>query len=226
MKIKRVRKNLNKNKIFFETVFVFIASISAIYISFQANSIAENQGKIMEWENTPNLEIRKTQIYNDSLKIYDRTIWLVYNHNSKISNFDIEKDYSFLNFSFKNTTDSIRLPINNYINLGGRVYGTSEGLIYDFDDKYTGYSKYLLWNSLFDIGYLDIESYIKISYKTVLGKSEKKYFQILPSIKEIDSLNWSELERFHIKNNTETLYINNTTSNQLRIKLLKMRRKQ
>lgn len=96
-KIIEFRMFLERNKIFFEISLAIIVAITGIFISIQANNIAKNQTKIMELENTPRIEIRNTQVYNDSLKIYDITKWFVFNHNSKISNFKINKEVSYLN---------------------------------------------------------------------------------------------------------------------------------
>jgi len=214
-----IRSFLQANKIYFEVVVASCLTFMALYLSWTANKISEQQTTIMQLEHTPNIELRKTQIYNDSLKIYDVTKWFVYNNNSKISNFDIEKEYSLLCFSFKQKTDTIKLPVWDYLNLGGTIYENSEGKIFDFDNKYSGYEEYSLRQSLFSEGYLDVESYIKINYRSVLKKNETKYFRIEPGIEEIDSLKWNRI-KFYIEDNSEKgIHLGSITTYELKRKL-------
>lgn len=192
-RVKKLRKFLEKNKIFFEIGLAIIVAFTGIYISIQANDIAKNQTKIMELENTPKIEIRKTQIYNDSLKIYDLTKWFVFNHNSKISNFEIDQEISYLNFTKRKNYEEISIPLRSYLNIGGTLSGENEGLIFEFDNKYSGYNEFLTRQGIRDHGYLDTKSFISLSYDDILEKREIKYFQITPLIKEISKKSWDSL---------------------------------
>lgn len=129
-KVNNFRFFLEKNKIFFEIGLAIIVALTGIYISIQANDIAKNQTKIMELENTPKIEIRKVQVYNDSLKIYDITKWFVFNNNSKISNFEIDNEISYLNLIKRKNYEEIDIPLRNYLNIGGILSGENEGLIF------------------------------------------------------------------------------------------------
>ena len=76
--INKIRRALNDNKIFFEVIVASLLSFMAVYVSIQANRIAETQTKIMQEENLPQLEIRMTQEYNEQIKLYDNDVWLFF----------------------------------------------------------------------------------------------------------------------------------------------------
>lgn len=216
---RNIKRLLQNNKIYFEVIVASCLTFMAIYLSWTANKIANQQTTIMQLEHTPNIELRKTQIYNDSLRVYDVTKWFVYNNNSKISNFDIEKEYSILHFTFRENTDTIKLPVWDYLNLGGTIYENSEGKIFDFDNKYSGYQEYILRQSLFTEGYIEIESYIKINYRSVLKKNETKFFKIEPTIEEVDSIKWNKIKSYVEKNSKKGINLGAIKSDELRKKL-------
>jgi len=210
---------LERNKIFFEVLVASTLTFMGVYVSIQANTIATNQTKIMEQENTPKIEIRQTQLYNDSTKIYDITKWLVFNHNSKISNFDIEKEISYLNLIKRGSYLEINLPLRSYLNLGGTLTGESEGLIFDFDNRYTGYNEYLTRQKIWNYGHIQPISFVELSYENVLEKKEKRYYQITPRIREINKTSWDSLITDWSNKSQNAIYIDsNIDENIERIK--------
>jgi len=173
----------------------------------------------MEQENTPKIEIRQTQLYNDSTKIYDITKWSVFNHNSKISNFDVKKEISYINLIKRGSFEEINIPLHNYLNLGGTLTGESEGLIFDFDNRYTGNNEYLTRQKIGNYGHIQPVSFIELSYENVLEKKEKRYYQIAPRIREINKISWDSLIHDWSNRSQNAVYIeNNIEENVSRIK--------
>ena len=194
MKISSIRKSLEKNKIFFELIVATLLSFMAIYVSIQANKIAETQTSIMEQENLPQLEIRMTQDYNQDLKIYDNNIWLFFNRGGKILNFDTT-EYTFLRFTnmHEMEIDSVSLPLYGYYNMRGTLSGESEGLIYQIDNNHNGIKEIELRNNLTGYGYYDIESYMQISYEDIFDKQHFEYYKVSPGISKISEKKWKEI---------------------------------
>ncbi|RXR18955.1 hypothetical protein EQG63_05785 [Flavobacterium amnicola] len=198
--LKRIKEQLEENKIFFEIIYIGLLSFMAVFVSIQANNISDNQTKIMEFENTPKIEIRSKQVYNDTLGYRYKEKWLIYNKNSKLSNFDVLDTKSFLVYHEKqiSTRDSIIFPINHYINTSGTLFDQNEGLLYEFDNEENGLYFRNLDLATKQNGYLQINNYIKISYSTVLNNNIEKYYQISPIIQEIPLKEWEKITNLFI----------------------------
>jgi hypothetical protein len=191
--INKLRKGLNENKIFFEVIVASLLSFMAVYVSIQANRIAETQTKIMQEENLPQIEIRMTQEYNEQLKIYDNNVWLFYNRGGKLSDFDT-KEYSFYKFTYHPDYDTLQLPLYSYLNMRGVLTGESEGLVYQIDNNHHGTKEIQLRDSLSNFGFCDIETYIAVSYVDIFNERHEEFFQISPGISRIKKQNWDIIE--------------------------------
>ncbi len=205
MKLSTIRDLLNKNKIFFDVIVASLLSFMAIYISIQANKIADAQTKIMEQENLPQLEIRMTQDYNEKIKIYDNNVWLFFNRGGKLSDFDT-RDYSFFKFTAINGSkiDSLKLPLYSYLNMRGTLTGESDGLIFQIDNAHNGVKEVELRNSLMNFGYFEIQSYMEITYTDIFDKKHAEYFRISPGpgVSKISEKRWKEIENSFTSANT------------------------
>jgi hypothetical protein len=181
MKLSSVREFLEKNKIFLEVFVATSLSFMAVYVSIQANKIAQNQTKIMEEENLPQLEIIKSNEYNDQIKIVDNNVWYFFNRGGKLSNFEI-KEYTFFRFGTRVElgNDSIILPLYSYLSWKGTLTGESEGLIYQVDNNHNGVNEVKLRDSLLKFGFYEIASYVAVSYVDIFDKEHIEYFQISP----------------------------------------------
>lgn len=193
--LRKIKRLLEENKIFFEIIYIGLVSFMAIFVSIQANNISENQTKIMQYENTPKIEIRFKQFFNDTLGYCDKEKWYIYNKNSKLSNFDIQNTKSFLVYH-KNpisSKDSIIFPIPYYLNTSGILHDQNEGLLYEFDNDNNGKYFRNLDLATRQNGLLQINNYIKISYSTILNNEIHRYYQISPNIHEISSEEWKKI---------------------------------
>lgn len=200
-KIIELRKFLKRNKIFLEVLTAIVLTTTSIFVSFQANNIANQanvisstQTAVMKMENTPSLEIRKVQEVSDSYVIDNVSKWIVINNNSIISNFEIEKEYAFLNMVKRANSKELNIPLMEYINSDGKATGQNEGLIYEFDNKNCSKNELLTRNGIWDYGYIQIKSFIEISYTNVFKKKEIKYYQIAPLIQEISNREWDSIK--------------------------------
>lgn len=192
--IRKIRKVLNTNKIFFEVIVASLLSFMAVYVSIQANRIAETQTKIMREENLPQLEIRMTQEYNEQIKLYDNDVWLFFNRGGRLSEFNT-KEYSFYNFTYEPDYDTLKLPLYSYLNLRGILSGESEGLVYQVDNNHQGTKEMELRDSLSNFGFYDIETYVAVSYTDIFNDRHEEYFQISPGINRINKQKWDTIEK-------------------------------
>ena len=191
--INKIRKGLNDNKIFFEVIVASLLSFMAVYVSIQANRIAETQTKIMQEENLPQLEIRMTQEYNEQIKLYDNDVWLFFNRGGRLSDFDT-KEYSFYKFTYHPDYDNLMLPLYSYLNMRGILTGESEGLVYQVDNNHHGTKEMELRDSLSNFGFYEIETYVAVSYTDIFNDKHEEYFQISPGINRIKKQQWDTIE--------------------------------
>lgn len=216
-KIIELRTFLKRNKIFFEVLAATVLTITSIFVSFKANNISKRQMEIMESENTPRIEIQRTQLFIDSTKTYQVTKWLVFNNNSKISDFEIEKQISFLNIT-KNS-EEVSIPVIEYLNPNGKLSGQNEGLIYEFDNSNSFQDEFVTRQNLMDYGDVNVRSFIQISYHDVLGrKKEIKYFQISPLIQEITQDDWDSTNEDWSSKSNDAIYLKYIEKNIKQIK--------
>ena len=218
--INKIRRALNDNKIFFEVIVASLLSFMAVYVSIQANRIAETQTKIMQEENLPQLEIRMTQEYNEQIKLYDNDVWLFFNRGGRLSDFDT-KEFSFYKFTYSPDYDTLILPLYSYLNMRGVLTGESEGLVYQVDNNHYGAKEVELRDSLSNFGFYEIETYITVSYTDIFNDRHNEYFQISPGINRIKKQEWDRIEtsfknakdRFTFSKLSATNIINMTKNN-------------
>lgn len=224
-KIVLFRGFLERNKIFLEVLTAIVLSCTSIFVSFQANKIADQaniisntQTGIMKLENTPSIEIRKAPKENETSELENVTKWLVLNNNSKISNFVIEKEFSYMNIVKKVNAEEVNIPLMEYINEDYKQTGQNEGLICEFDNKNCSQNEFLTRQAIWDYGYIQIKSFIEISYDNVLTKRETKYYQISPLIQEISKKEWNTIKNDWSRKSKNAMHLQNITKNVEKIK--------
>ncbi|UWY28760.1 hypothetical protein N4T20_02270 [Flavobacterium sp. TR2] len=222
-KIILLRSLLERNKIFFEIITATALTTASIFISIKANNIAnyangisEEQTEIMKSENTPRIQIKRDELYTDSTKTNYITKWSIYNNNSKLSNFEIQKEVSYL-VLVKENLKEIDLPLVKYLD-AGKVSNQNEGLIYEFDNRHCYEYEFLINQELSNHGNTYIKSYIEISYYTISGNKETKFYQILPLIQEISSDEWKSNENDWRNKNQSAITLEHIQKNMNQIK--------
>lgn len=225
-KIVQFRNFLERNKIFLEVLTALVLTITSIFVSIQANNIANQANKIssdqtdiMKRENTAKLEIRKTQLSGDSVQNSTISKWSVLNNNSKVSNFVIEKEFSYINVVKKLNTDEINIPVIEYINLEGKSTEQNEGLIYEFDNKNCSTDEFLLRKAIWDFGFTQIKTFIQISFDNVLtNEKETKFYQISPLIQPIQEEEWDSIKKDWSSKSKNVIYLKDIEKNARLIK--------
>lgn len=224
-KIISFREFLERNKIFLEVLTAIVLTSTSIFVSFQANNIANQaniisstQTGIMKMENTPSIEIRRTQIMSDSSGIDNVSKWTVINNNSIISNFEIEKEYAYLNIAKRTNSVEIDIPLMEYINSDGKLTGQNEGVVYVFDNKNCSKNELLIRQGIWDYGYSQIKSFIEISYTNALRERETKYYQIAPLIQEISTREWDSIKNDWSKKSKNVIHLQDIETNIEKIK--------
>ncbi|MCE7044656.1 hypothetical protein [Dyadobacter sp. CY312] len=205
--VNKVRNFLSENKIFFEVIVASLLSFMAVYVSIQANIIAQNQTEIMKEENLPQLEIRMTQEYNEEIKLYDNKAWLFFNRGGRLSDFDT-KEYSFLKFIHRPDYDTLLIPLHNYIDMRGVLTGDSEGLVYQVENNHQGKKEVEIRDSLSSFGFYNIEVYVAVSYSDIFDDNHVEYFQISPRIIKIKKNEWKKIES-HFQNAKDRFTLSN-----------------
>lgn len=187
------RDFLNRNKVFYEVIVAFLLSLMAIKVSCNANKIAETQTKIMEQESLPQIEIRGYQGFNQEKKVYDNTTFLVYNRGGKLSDFSIE-NMTFIRFVPRGIEerDKMNIPIYGYFGMQGVLSGDAQDLVYSFDTDHQDDIEVNLRDSLSNKGYLQIESYVKVSYADISDQTHFEYFFLRPTSVKISEKEWEE----------------------------------
>ncbi|UWY30055.1 hypothetical protein N4T20_08940 [Flavobacterium sp. TR2] len=224
-KVISFREFLERNKIFLEVLTAIVLTSTSIFVSFQANNIANQaniisstQTGIMKMENTPSIEIRRTQIMSDSSGIDNVSKWTVINNNSIISNFEIEKEYAYLNIAKRTNSVEIDIPLMEYINSDGKLTGQNEGVVYVFDNKNCSKNELLIRQGIWDYGYSQIKSFIEISYTNALRERETKYYQITPLIQEISTREWDSIKNDWSKKSKNVIHLQDIETNIEKIK--------
>ncbi|WP_394775765.1 hypothetical protein [Flavobacterium sp.] len=172
----------------------------------------------MKLENTPRIEIRKAQLQRDSSKIVNITKWLVINNNSKISNFEIEKQFSYINVVKRKNSKEISIPLMEYINLEGKSTGKSEGLVYEFNNANCSENEFLTREKIWNYGYIYVKSFIAVSYDDVLTEKETKYYQITPIIQEISKTEWEIINTDWSNKSKDVIHLKDIEKNIQKIK--------
>lgn len=224
-KIVNFRSLLERNKIFIEVLTAIVLTIASVFVSFQANNIANEaniisntQTNIMKMENTPSIEIRKNQTISDSLGFDNVSKWTVLNNNSIISSFEIEKEYAYLNIVKRANSLEINIPLMEYINSNGKLTGQNEGSVYEFDNENCSKNELLTRQAVWNYGYIQVKSFIEISYTDVLAKRETKYYQITPLIKEISPRDWDSIKRDWSSKSKNVIHLQDIAANVQKIR--------
>jgi hypothetical protein len=212
----QLKKFLTDNKIYVEMIVATSLSFMAIYVSVQANRIAETQTNMMEQQSLPRIEIQMFQQKNDSTNFYDNDVWYVNNRGGKLSYFDIQK-LSFVRHMLREDLyrDTIIVPVTGYLNWRGVLSGEVEGEVNRFDNDHNGLREFNLADSLSKTGMMEMENYCMISYTDVFNKRHYEYYRLSPSIQPITKEKWDYLERIHTKCVARSRYFKRLTVNEI-----------
>ncbi|MXV14326.1 hypothetical protein [Hufsiella ginkgonis] len=195
-----VRKGLERNKIFFEVIVAIVLTGMGIVVSIEANHIADTQTKIMRQENLPQFELIMEQEENDSLNIKDNDILHVFNRGGRLVDFEFDH-VAFLNFTRwrETSSDTLRLPLRGYYNMGGNITGNDVGEVFNIDNDHNGLHEVRIRNAFYDakIAYPEVETFAKLSYKDMFGDTHEEYFKTKLGISRITRQEWLKVESLY-----------------------------
>jgi hypothetical protein len=215
-----LRKFIEKNKIFFELIPMVSLSIMAIIVSKNSNEISQNQTLIMSRENEPNIDIIFYQTLDDSTTI-PTSVWNIYNRGGRLTEYDL-KDISFVRSTMNVEGEFVEklIPLYFYLDPYHEISGETNGLVQKLKNNICK-SKYLELNKSFlGNGYMELETYIEISYTDFLNERKNKYYSLSP-MKEINKAKWDSLLSYYQSRKKNQL--NDLTFNK--IKLYKQNKK-
>lgn len=197
---KWIRDWLNNNKIFFEVIVMGWLTYMAITVSRKANEIADAQTSIMRQEQLPQFEFRSEQLKNEKTGIYDYRTWYVVNRGGRFSDLDM-RDLTFVTFVNRGDQllDTIRIPVYGYLSMVKTISMESQGAVYTFNNDRNGALEYQLRQDMFDQGYLDVDSYAKISYKDLFGTTVYEYYRLGIGTEKISETEYLKLDSIHLR---------------------------
>lgn len=179
-----LRELLNRNKIFFDIFFIGTLSFMAIFLSIKTNSIYTYQARIAEQQTMPQINIIQNQIFNEVEQKYTDEILLINNEGEALTNFNSQNAVFYkINYKDGDEYKEKVIPINGYyfyLSLTGRAKGLlAENGGYHNNQKYIDLQRQLrdyVKNNGKEIGVIDLQRYLEVSYKDILGKFHVEYY--------------------------------------------------
>lgn len=191
-----LRTWLDRNKVFFEVIAFSVFSLTAIFVAFRANQIAETQTHIMRKTAVPKVDVVMTSDIDNVTNVYN-TVWYVFNNGGKLSNLNI-KTYSMihLNLYNSNSRDSIGYPLYNYLNFRTQITGESDGHISTIDNGNSAVKEQRLRTELMNYAYFNVECYAKIAYRDIFDEHHVVYLKLGIDNEELTGAQWTQIEEY------------------------------
>lgn len=203
--LKSFRDWLTSNKIFFEIIVMGWLTYMAITVSKKANEIADAQTSIMRQEQLPQFEFRSEQMKNEKTGVYDYRLWYVLNRGGRFSDLDM-RDLTFVTFVKRNDQllDTIRIPVYGYLSLVKTMSMESQGAVLTFNNDGNGALEHRLRQEMFNDGYFDVDSYARISYKDLFGKTVYEYHRLGIGTEKISEIEYEKLDSIYLRSRKMT----------------------
>ena len=174
-----MEKFLNK----WEILITIIISITSIFLAIKANEMTKIQTEVARNSSLPNIQVVEKNLINEKTGKTDDSIIQISNLNGRLNNYE-SRIVTFLKCSYldnKNNVYEEEIPIFNYYIIG-RQSGNTEGIL---EEKITGKNsnkikkmmeKILQYNDSDSSLYVEIESYLCVSYIDILGEKHRIYY--------------------------------------------------
>ena len=175
-----MEKFLNK----WEILITIIISITSIFLAIKANEMTKIQTEVARNSSLPNIQVVEKNLINEKTGKTDDSIIQISNLNGRLNNYE-SRIVTFLKCSYldnKNNVYEEEIPIFNYYIIGRQV-----GILKAFwKKKITGKNsnkikkddgkKILQYNDSDSSLYVEIESYLCVSYIDILGEKHRIYY--------------------------------------------------
>lgn len=174
-----MEKFLNK----WEILITIIISITSIFLAIKANEMTKIQTEVARNSSLPNIQVVEKNLINEKTGKTDDSIIQISYLNGRLNNYE-SRIVTFLKCSYldnKNNVYEEEIPIFNYYIIG-RQSGNTEGIL---EEKITGKNsnkikkmmeKILQYNDSDSSLYVEIESYLCVSYIDILGEKHRIYY--------------------------------------------------
>ena len=153
------------------------------FLAIKANEMTKIQTEVARNSSLPNIQVVEKNLINEKTGKTDDSIIQISNLNGRLNNYE-SRIVTFLKCSYldnKNNVYEEEIPIFNYYIIG-RQSGNTEGIL---EEKITGKNsnkikkmmeKILQYNDSDSSLYVEIESYLCVSYIDILGEKHRIYY--------------------------------------------------
>ncbi len=184
---------LESNKIIFETIVAITLGFIVVYLSIQANNIAEKQIEISEIQNqiafkqnSPIVIVNAEQIYDENVDLVSDIQITISNDGSPVKEFT--KEYiSILNVEFTEyagSSNKVVIPVNNYFGFS-TFTKNSTGLLYTIFGNNNNTKMSKLKRNFLEFatsknafGFLRMQTCVKTNYKDIFNNQHEKYYLV------------------------------------------------
>ncbi|MGX5685684.1 hypothetical protein ACWKWW_14070 [Chryseobacterium cucumeris] len=184
--MKKIRKYLKKNEIYFTTICTLLLSLMAIIVSIKSCQITDRQNQMDYFEKHPDFQISKEYKFNDKTKKYDENELVIRKLSGKAKNIEIET-ISFFDISYntnENITKSKRFLLYHYYDTT-YLYGSNEGII-QRETAYKNNSRAINFEKKIDTtlrkrqqySYSKISTFMKIEYLNFQNEKKIEYYDV------------------------------------------------
>ncbi|MEG1228625.1 MAG: hypothetical protein RSD71_07990 [Flavobacterium sp.] len=182
--MKKIKKWLKKNEIYFTTICTLLLSGMAIIVSVISNQVANRQFDMEYFEKQPDFQITKEQLFNEKTQKYEDTNLTIAKLTGKAKNIDIET-ITILDIEYTNTKNEVKhsnILIEGYYETSF-LSGKTEGAI-QTETGYKNNSKEIeLENHIIEMIenqnqfiYAQLKTYVQIRYLNFQNESKTEYF--------------------------------------------------
>ena len=182
--MKKIKKWLKKNEIYFTTVCTILLSGMAIIVSVISNQVANRQFEMDYFEKQPDFQITKEHIFNEKTQKFEDINLIITKLTGKAKNIEIET-ITILDIEYTNTKNELKyshLLIEGYYDASFSS-GKTEGIIqtetgYKNNSKEIEFENYLseMIEDQNQFIYAKLKTYVQIRYLNFQNESKTEYF--------------------------------------------------
>lgn len=182
--MKKIKKWLKKNEIYFTTVCTLLLSGMAIIVSVISNQVANHQFDMEYFEKQPDFQITKEQLFNEKTQKYEDTNLTITKLTGKAKNIEIET-ITILDIEYTNTKNEAKhshLLIEGYYDtsfLSGKTEGTIQTKTgHKNNSNEIEFENYLseMIEDQNQFIYTQLKTYVQIRYLNFQNESKTEYF--------------------------------------------------
>jgi len=183
-----LKDRLESSKVYFETIAAVLLSLMAILVSIAQSCTAarqtdllDKQTKIAEVQMLPEFNIYVQLEYDEQRKVYTEDTLVVDNNGGSAHEWNVQTA-EFIVLTYGGPSKTIELAVNGYYGAAFRsaahrghlVTLRGSGNNNHFGDLYME----LLDSHPCDVALVDLDRYVRVSFKDVLGRRSTEYYNV------------------------------------------------